>query len=88
MTETYSTALTLMAVGMITVFLVLFLVVLFGQLLIRVINRYFSEETQATSVATTRQQYEIAPNKVAAIVAAVNHYTEGQGNITEIKKTQ
>jgi len=45
MIETYRTALTLLTVGMITVFSVLALVVFFGQLLIKIVNRYFPGNT-------------------------------------------
>jgi len=88
MIETYRTALTLLTVGMITVFSVLALVVFFGQLLIKIENRYFPGNTppEETISITNIKDGEISPNKIAAIVAAVNHFTKGQGNITEIKK--
>ena len=88
MDETYSTALTLLTVGMITVFSVLALVVFFGQLLIRVVNNYFPENTPTTKNTSlpSAHQSNISSDKLAAIVAAVNHFTNGQGSITEIKK--
>jgi oxaloacetate decarboxylase gamma subunit len=69
-----STALSLMAIGMITVFLVLALVVITGNLLIRLINR------------VTPELDGISPAKVAAITAAVESFTFGKGNITNIEK--
>ena len=73
-----STALSLLAIGMITVFTVLFLVVLTGNILIRFVNRLkLSEMTP---------QQAIAPNKVAAISAAVEAFTQGKGRITKIEK--
>jgi oxaloacetate decarboxylase gamma subunit len=69
-----STALSLMLIGMITVFVVLMLVVFTGNLLIRFINRFASDEDK------------IAPAKVAAITAAVEAFTHGKGTITKIEK--
>ncbi len=69
----FSTALSLMAIGMITVFVVLLLVVITGNILIRLVNRFEKSETIATS-------------KVAAISAAVETFTGGKGHITKIEK--
>lgn len=70
----FSTALSLLAIGMITVFIVLLLVVVTGNILIRVVNRMTSDDIQ------------IAPSKVAAISAAVEAFTNGKGRITRIEK--
>jgi oxaloacetate decarboxylase gamma subunit len=70
----FSTALSLLAIGMITVFVVLALVVLTGNLLIRIVNRISPE------------QDGIAPAKIAAITAAVGAFTQGRGRITKIEK--
>jgi oxaloacetate decarboxylase gamma subunit len=70
----FSTALSLLAIGMITVFVVLALVVLTGNLLIRFVNRISPD------------QDGIAPVKIAVITAAVNAFTEGKGKITKIEK--
>ncbi len=59
---------------MITVFLVLALVVITGNLLIRLINRI------------TPELEGISPSKVAAITAAVESFTLGKGTITKIEK--
>ena len=73
-----STALSLLAIGMITVFVVLFLVVVTGNLLIRLVNKLnFSENGNA-----------ITPSKVAAITSAVEVFTEGKGRITKIEQQQ
>lgn len=68
-----STALSLLAIGMITVFVVLFLVVVTGNVLIRVVNKI--TPTDGLSAA-----------KVAAITGAVEAFTEGRGRITRIEK--
>lgn len=75
MTQDFSTAFTLLAIGMITVFLVLFLVVLTGNLLIRFVNRLAPKAVEGIPAKT-----------VAAITAAVDAFTEGKGRITKIEK--
>ncbi len=69
-----STALSLLAIGMITVFIVLLLVVLTGNVLIRLVNRLSLTEGQ------------ISAAKVAAISGAVEAFTQGRGKITKIEK--
>ncbi len=67
-----STALSLLAIGMITVFIVLLLVVLTGNILIRIVNRLSEDQISAA--------------KVAAISGAVEAFTQGRGKITKIEK--
>ena len=69
-----STALSLLAIGMITVFVVLLLVVLTGNILIRIVNRLSPEDDSLSAV------------KVAAISGAVEAFTHGRGKITKIEK--
>jgi len=86
MNTDFNTALTLLAVGMITVFTILVLVVLFGKLLIRLVNKYFPEEIQKV-VETTRQKVStFNPNKMAAIIATVDIITRGKGKVSDIDK--
>ena len=72
----FSTALSLMAIGMITVFVVLLLVVITGKILTRLVNWLDKGVDDDT----------IAPVKVAVISAAVEAFTEGKGHITKIEK--
>ncbi|MCP4456844.1 MAG: oxaloacetate decarboxylase [Cytophagales bacterium] len=72
----FSTALSLMAIGMITVFVVLLLVVITGKVLTRLVNWLDKGAEDAA----------IAPVKVAVISAAVEVFTEGKGHITKIDK--
>ena len=69
-----SNALSLLGIGMITVFTVLLLVVITGNILIRIVNRLADDKTQ------------IMPAKIAAITAAVETFTQGRGRITKIEK--
>lgn len=83
MTEEISLALTLLLIGMITVFLVLLLVVITGNLLIRIVNKYFPAEI---SDNPARGSGEIDQSTIAAITAAVTTITGGKGKITKIEK--
>lgn len=75
-------------IGMITVFTVLALVVVTGRVLIWAVNRITKEvpsiKKTATNLADIRQ--EVSPQKMAAIVAAVEIVTKGKGKVTSIKK--
>lgn len=77
-------ALSILIVGMVTVFLILWLVVIIGNVLIRITNRF-------SPVAETNTSKEVAgasgnKNTIAAIVAAVDTLTNGKGKVTNIKK--
>jgi len=79
MSEALNTALSLLAIGMLTVFIVLLLVVLTGNTLIRVVNRFFPE-------AQRQLEKTISKSKLAAISAAVDIFTEGHGRVTKVEK--
>lgn len=76
-----STALTLLAIGMITVFVVLLLVVLTGNVLIRLVNRLDASIPRG-GISPQR----VSSQQIAAITAAVEAVTEGRGKIESIKK--
>lgn len=71
-----SSAFSLLLVGMITVFVVLLLVVVTGNLLIRLVNRIGGSDTDGG----------ISPSKVAAIASAVEVVTQGKGRVERIEK--
>ena len=77
-------ALLVFAVGMITVFLILGLVVLSGQILIRVVNAFSTEEVQ--TVPEPRNVGSISEQELAVIVAAVDLFTQGKGKVEHIEK--
>ncbi|GET26382.1 OadG family protein [Prolixibacter sp. NT017] len=83
MSGEYALAFKLLGVGMITVFLILFLVVVFGNVIIRLVNRYFPE---AEKILSSNTGEGISRKKLAAITAAVNMATRGKGKITNIEK--
>lgn len=73
-------AITLMLVGMMSVFIVLTFVVVGGNLLIRFINKYYP-------VSISEQSDNRSDNKtIAVIAAAVHHVTKGKGKIDDIRK--
>lgn len=78
-------ALLLMAIGMITVFTVLLLVIYVGKGLIAFVNQFVPEEEEAPKAAAP------APQTVDAVTAniiaqAVNTLTGGKGKVESIKK--
>ena len=77
-------ALKLMLTGMGTVFFILIMVVVLGNVIIKVTNSFASEASASvtTSVATS----EIGASKLAAIVSAVDVVTKGKGKVTTIEK--
>jgi len=85
MDEGFSTALMLLAVGMITVFTILALIVIFGNILISLVNK-FIPETKVSKMVSRVAQGAIEPRKMAAIVSAVDIVTEGKAKVTSITK--
>lgn len=79
-------ALELMGVGMITVFIILLLVVVVGNLIIRLVNRFIPEEVTTTISNAASMATELNKKKIAAIVSAVNTVTKGKGRVTKIEK--
>lgn len=76
-------ALSIMAVGMITVFFILFLIILIGNIIIRFSNRYLPEEA---TVVKTKKATVSSDNTLKAIEAAIDVITKGRGKVTNIKK--
>jgi len=83
--ENLQTALLLMAVGMITVFLILLIVIYLGKLLISLVNKYAPEEAPVKK-AIQRTQEAIPGHVLAAITAAVNVVTHNKGKIVKVEK--
>jgi len=82
------TALLLLVVGMITVFIILSLVVFTGRTIIWVVNKYFSEEEKITYdyAMPYIEEDVIYKKKLAAITAAVEIATGGKGRITKVER--
>lgn len=78
-------ALKLMLTGMSTVFFILIMVVVLGNLIIRLTNKFALTPVAVTENSNTTKQ-EIEPAKLAAIVSAVQITTLGKGKVTSIEK--
>jgi len=79
MESTIGNAVLLLAVGMITVFVILALVVATGSILIRITNK------MAPPVKSIDPQAIQSPH-IAAMAAVVEHVTAGKGRIDSIQK--
>ena len=88
MNEGFSIAFELLAVGMITVFTILALIVIFGNILTTLVNKYVPETMVFSKVVRSTPQHAIDPRKMAAIVSAVDIVTEGKAKVTSITKTE
>lgn len=84
MEQNLSNAFSILIVGMITVLLILWLVVVIGNLLIRVTNKYWPAPQNEGKTGTGIRS--ISPGTLASIVAAVEAVTGGKGKIKEIEK--
>ena len=83
--ENLSTAFMLMAVGMITVFVILLFIILLGKVLILLVNKYAPAE-EITPPKHAKDPAPIPGNILAAITAAVNVVTQSKGKITKVEK--
>ncbi|MDD4777983.1 MAG: oxaloacetate decarboxylase [Fermentimonas sp.] len=81
--ENLGTAFGLLLTGIIMVMIVLSLVVALGNLLINLTNKYMHDDTPD---GTTKQGKRANTRKVAAITAAVDVITQGQGRVESIRK--
>jgi len=85
MTESFDQAWVLLGVGMVTVFSVLLLVVLIGNTLIFLVNRFVPDES-SPKMDKEDSAKDIDFSKMAAIVAGVKKVTGGRGSVDEIRK--
>ena len=81
MSENLQMGLNLMFIGMTVVFLILFLVVAGGNIMIRIVNRFYPQITTEIKVESDSEN-----NKLAVIVAAVDIVTSGKGKIEGINR--
>lgn len=85
--ENLNEALSLLLVGMITVFIILSLVVFIGNMVIRFTNRFMIPETIAVKKEIAAGKAKPTnPAKIAAVIAAVDAITGGKGKIEKIDK--
>jgi len=79
-------ALELLGVGMVTVFTILALVVILGNLIIRFVNRFIPEIEKISANVGRAVSPEISQKKMAVIVSVVNKLTNGTGRVNKIEK--
>ena len=80
-------ALQLLAIGMITVFLILFLVVQSARILIAVVNHYWPvEPAPATVSGPEPARGDVDTKVISAITGVVSNITGGKGKIKRIEK--
>lgn len=87
--ENLNTALSLLAVGMIMVFVILCLVIVIGNLVVRLTNRFIPEAAvpeTGNSGGGASSGKKASTKKLAAIVAAVDVVTQGTGSVQSIEK--
>lgn len=85
MNDNFEIALQLLGIGMLTVFMILFIVVFLGNAIIRFVNRFLPPAQSKLAVAKPATT-GIHPGKMAAIVAAVQAVTEGKGKVVKVEK--
>ncbi len=84
MEQSLSNAFSILIVGMATVFLILWLVVVIGNLIIRITNKWAPEPENKQKGGNSNTPD--SGDRVAAIVAAVEAITGGKGKVTKITK--
>lgn len=88
MNDNFSEAIQLMIVGMLTVFSILLIVIVFGTLLIKLVNKYAPEEVQnKKAVAAANNAVQQVDATVKAVIdATVAQITGGKGRVSKITK--
>lgn len=86
MNENFELALQLLGIGMLTVFAILFLIVLLGNVIIRFVNRFIPEAEVAVATPVKTASSAIDPKIMAAIVSAVKIVTGGKGSVVKIER--
>jgi len=86
MMENLEKALSLLGIGMVTVFVALALVVVVGNLLIRIVNAMTPEVDSQKSITEDHSSSDISPQKIAAITSAVHQLSGGKATVEKIEK--
>lgn len=75
-----------MAVGMVTVFIILLLVIYLGKALIALVNKYAPEEVIPVKKAPAAAAAPVPPHVMAVITAAVNVVTHNKGKVVKVER--
>jgi oxaloacetate decarboxylase gamma subunit len=80
-------ALQLMAIGMVTVFCILLIVIFLGTVLIKLVNKFAPEEVVAKKMAPAANAVQQVDATVKAVIdATIAQITGGKGHATKITK--
>ena len=80
-------ALQLMAIGMVTVFCILLIVIFLGTVLIKLVNKFAPEEVVAKKFAPAANAVQQVDATIKAVIdATVAQITGGKGHATKITK--
>ena len=80
-------ALQLMAIGMVTVFCILLIVIFLGTILIKLVNKFAPEEVVAKKIAPAANAVQQVDATVKAVIdATIAQITGGKGHATKITK--
>lgn len=79
-------ALELLGVGMVSVFVILALVVILGNLIIMFVNKFLPELGKVAAKKAEVIVLEVSPKKRAVILSVVNKVTNGTAHVTGIEK--
>lgn len=87
MTPQFAEAIKLMIVGMATVFVILFIVIQLGKLLICIVNKVAPEETSAApKTIKTQSAQPVDTATMAVINQAVAQITDGKGRVSAVRR--
>ena len=84
--ENINEALSLLIVGMIMVFFILFLVIVIGNLVVQITNRYVPVMQKPVDGGVTAKSTD--SKKLAAISAVVDLITHGKGRVNSVQKNK
>ena len=85
MEDSFSNAFVILLIGMLTVFFILLLVMLCGNLLIKITNK-FATVVEKASIVNPSASSSISKKKIAAISAVISELSGGTAIIKKIEK--
>lgn len=85
MEDSFSNAFVILLIGMLTVFFILLLVMLCGNLLIKITNK-FAAVVEEVSMVNPSASSSISKKKIAAITAVISELSGGTAIIKKIEK--
>lgn len=84
--ENMGLGLQLMVVGMATVFLILYIVIQLGKILIKIVNKYIPAEDNVSKEKTPATVQAIDAETMTVIREAIKNITAGKGHATKVER--